>query len=180
MSQSYRYKLIVDGKLYALGTEKREIDREAKLVGGKVEKLPSAVPVRYLQGIPVDKYEQRIKEIYKEQRAGTFKPLKTDEGVKTRRSKWSRKFETTYGEKPDDVADVSRLTGVSKKILQKVYDKGLAAWSTGGHRPGASQHAWAMARVQSFILGGPTQSGPDKKLAVEAGLIKNPRSYRLF
>ena len=175
---SYRYKLIVDKKLYALGTEKREIEREAKLLGGKVEKLPRAVPVRYLQGIPVDKYEQRLKEIAKEQREGTFQPLKTDKGVKTRRSKWSRQFEKVYGERPDDVKDVSRLTGVPKRILKKVYDKGLAAWSTGGHRPGASQHGWAMARVQSFVLGGPTQTGPDKKLAIEAGLIENPSKVK--
>ena len=40
--------------------------------------------------------------------------------------------------------------------LTKVYEKGLAAWRT-GHRPGASQHAWAMARVNSFLKGGPAR-----------------------
>ena len=37
--------------------------------------------------------------------------------------------------------------------LTQVYNKGLAAWRT-GHRPGASQHAWAMGRVNSFLTGG--------------------------
>ena len=36
--------------------------------------------------------------------------------------------------------------------LTTVYNKGLAAWRT-GHRPGASQHQWAMARVNSFLRG---------------------------
>ena len=27
--------------------------------------------------------------------------------------------------------------------LRRIYNKGLAAWSSGGHRPGASQHGWA-------------------------------------
>ena len=40
--------------------------------------------------------------------------------------------------------------------LTTVYNKGLAAWKT-GHRPGASQHAWAMARVNSFLAGGPAR-----------------------
>ena len=37
--------------------------------------------------------------------------------------------------------------------LKAIYRKGLAAWKT-GHRPGASQHAWAMARVNSVLTGG--------------------------
>ena len=40
--------------------------------------------------------------------------------------------------------------------LTKVYDSGLAAWR-GGHRPGAPQAAWAMARVNSFLKGGPAR-----------------------
>lgn len=37
--------------------------------------------------------------------------------------------------------------------LTTVYRKGLAAWKT-GHRPGTSQHQWAMGRVNSFLTGG--------------------------
>ena len=43
-------------------------------------------------------------------------------------------------------------TGIPYRFLKKVYDKGLAAWKT-GHRPGATQHQWAMARVNSWITG---------------------------
>jgi len=41
--------------------------------------------------------------------------------------------------------------------LTSVYRKGLAAWLT-GHSQGVPQHAWAMARVNSFIRGGKTRS----------------------
>jgi len=40
--------------------------------------------------------------------------------------------------------------------LRAIYNKGLAAWRT-GHRPGASQAAWGMARVNSVLAGGPAR-----------------------
>jgi len=46
--------------------------------------------------------------------------------------------------------------------LAAIYRKGLAAWASGGHRPGVSQHAWAMARVKSVLSGGKARS-VDKK-----------------
>ena len=65
---------------------------------------------------------------------------------------------------------VEAITGKTRKALQNkaeasnvplgvlttVYRKGLAAWKT-GHRPGAGQHQWAMARVNSFLAGGPAR-----------------------
>jgi len=48
-------------------------------------------------------------------------------------------------------------------ILRQVYNKGMAAWRT-GHRPGATQQQWAMARVNSFIMGGKTTKKADKAL----------------
>tara|TARA_R100000657_G_C4639516_1_gene85743 strand:- start:423 stop:815 length:393 start_codon:yes stop_codon:yes gene_type:complete len=41
--------------------------------------------------------------------------------------------------------------------LRKVYNRGLAAWISSGSRKGMSQHAWAMARVNSFLRGGPAR-----------------------
>ena len=40
--------------------------------------------------------------------------------------------------------------------LRTIYNKGLAAWRS-GHRPGAGQHQWAMARVNSVLAGGPAR-----------------------
>ena len=129
------------------------------------------VPAQYLRGLTGAAREQRKREILRERERGTYHPLPSDKGVKTKRSKWSSLFEATYGRRPRNVSDVAHLTGIARPILKAVYDRGLAAWSTGGHRRGASQHAWAMARVQSFVLGGPTAQGPDRQLALQAGLL---------
>lgn len=129
------------------------------------------VPAQYLRGLKGEAREQRKREILRERKLGTYQPLPSDKGVRTKRSKWSRRFEATYGRRPRSLSDVAYLTGVSPRILKAVYDRGLAAWSSGGHRRGAGQHAWAMARVQSFVLLGPTAHGPDYYLAVQAGLL---------
>lgn len=163
MNNSYTHKVTQASKTIAYFTDGKEAAAYAAEIGGKATKIP-AVPVRYLAGLNGLKFERRIKEILKERKEGTYQPLPSDIGVETKRSKWSVKFEQKFGRKPHDVSDVAKITGFPERVLQQVYDKGLAAWSTGGHRRGAGQHAWAMARVQSFVLGGPTAKGPDKSL----------------
>jgi hypothetical protein len=50
------------------------------------------------------------------------------------------------------------------EALRKSFSKGLAAWKSGGHRPGASPQNWAVARVNSLVVGGKTSWTADKKL----------------
>lgn len=147
----------------------------------------------YLKGSPQKK--KRAKEI--ESRAkkdsddpsayrpfATDKDPKTGEPIKTKPSKWNKKFEKMYGESldADDNLVIETLlselisevllekgdkvtkalknkaekTGAPMGALRAIYNKGLAAWRT-GHRPGASQHAWAMGRVNSVLAGGPAR-----------------------
>lgn len=61
------------------------------------------------------------------------------------------------------LANKAKTTGISKTILKSVYAKGLAAWKR-GHRPGTSQHQWAMARVNSFVTGKGGARKADKDL----------------
>jgi hypothetical protein len=44
-------------------------------------------------------------------------------------------------------------SGISYSVLHKVYLKGKGAWSS-GHYPGVTSEQWAIARVNSFIVGG--------------------------
>jgi hypothetical protein len=92
-----------------------------------------------------------------------YVPFKSDKGVKTRKSSYTERFHRKY---PDakSLAEIAKSTGISKSILQTVYDRGMAAWRT-GHRPGASQHAWGMARVHSFVMKGKTWRTADADLA---------------
>lgn len=92
-----------------------------------------------------------------------YAPWKSDTGVKTRRSSYTSRFHAKYPG-VDSLAEIAAATGTPKRTLEKVYNRGMAAWRT-GHRPGASQHAWGMARVHSFVLHGKTYRTADADLA---------------
>lgn len=57
----------------------------------------------------------------------------------------------------------AKKSGIPYGILKQVYDRGMAAWKS-GHRPGATSHQWAFARVNSFIVGGKTRKTADADL----------------
>ncbi|MEI6800871.1 MAG: DUF5824 family protein, partial [Pseudomonadota bacterium] len=61
----------------------------------------------------------------------------------------------------------AKASGVPYSILKQVYNRGMAAWVT-GHRPGATQSAWAFARVNSFLTKGKTWYSADADLAKKA------------
>lgn len=61
----------------------------------------------------------------------------------------------------------SEKSGFPLGILRQVYKRGYASWKL-GHRPGVPPQAWAMARVNSFIVGGKTTEMHDKKLYQQA------------
>ena len=49
------------------------------------------------------------------------------------------------------LADKAKKSGVSVGTLQKVYNRGVAAWKS-GHRPGTTPQQWGHARVNAFIV----------------------------
>ena len=153
------------------------------------------IPKRYLKGLNKEEMLIAAKEIDKGYKYDIDDPKAyeywksdikaTARGYKTVPSKYKKKFIEMYGplpEKGEFLDKMAKATKIKKSILQKVYDKGLAAWR-GGHRPGVQQHQWAAGRVYSFVtLGNTVKKGnkkmPDYKLAIEAGLIKdNPPLY---
>ena len=92
-----------------------------------------------------------------------YTPFKSDKGAKTRRSSYTSRFHAKYpGAKT--LPEIAKVAGVPLSTLKTVYNRGMAAWRT-GHRPGASQQAWGMARVHSFVLHGKTYRTADSDLA---------------
>lgn len=70
----------------------------------------------------------------------------------------------------------AKKSGIPYGILKQVYNRGMAAWKT-GHRPGASQQAWAHARVNSFTSKSKgTWGGADKDLAAKARKAKKKKN----
>lgn len=155
------------------------IERVASLyIASKADK---GTPKKYLSGMKGKERKKRVNEIERRQKETDpkkkFKPFKTDEGAKTRKSQYSKTeiAEKIRGKiegrgKDAFIEAAASVSGVSKKILSEVYARGSAAWA-GGHRPGATQQQWSIARVYSFLSGGKTQSTADRDLAEEAGLL---------
>jgi hypothetical protein len=93
-----------------------------------------------------------------------------------------QKFNKKYGFKrdaPHSKAEISRLSGVPMKTLNKVYDRGLGARksnpqsvrSLSGKKVGGvslkgkmSGPQWAMARIYSYVMKGRTYYTADKDL----------------
>lgn len=122
---------------------KKEMSREIERFKKMKHDDPSAYPDDWTAD---KKYKQELKK----------------KGKSLPQSSYTEKFKKMYGESliNEDVTvalkNKSEKTGIPLRFLRRVYNKGLAAWRT-GHRPGVSQHQWAMGRVNSFIVGGPAR-----------------------
>lgn len=138
-------------------------------MGSQTRKL--FLPKKYFGTLTRKKRKERAKEIakygarnWKDPRA--YVGFKTNVGVKTKRSRytgaWDRMFPNVKS-----IEDRAKVTGVPKDLLQKSYDRGMAAWRT-GHRPGATQQQWGYARVSSMLLLGKTAFTTDSDLVKEA------------
>lgn len=158
---------------------KRVLEAAASLKQGNTVRSGGYAPEKYLEGLSAAERKQRLREIargsqttsddasaYEASRFATDFDPKTGKRRKTKTSSYTERFYKLY---PDakSLKEKSEATGVPLDILQKVYDKGLAAYRT-GHRPGATQGQWAAARVHSFLVKGCTFYFPDHKLAAEA------------
>lgn len=154
----------------ALNQEPVDLELEIKEAADK-ESKPT-----YFKGLSKKDKEERERVIKRRSKMKSndpdaYKGFRSDKGVKTKPSVHNKKFKQMFGEEllPEAEAMLmyEKLSAKTRKALKnkaekanaplgaltQVYNKGLAAWRT-GHRPGASQAAWAMARVNSFLTGG--------------------------
>lgn len=99
-----------------------------------------------------------------------YSPLPGDDKVKTKPSKYSRtklaeevREEMKKPGKDEFIRAASKVSGVSRKIIEQVWERGAGAWE-GSHRPGATSVQWSKARVYSFLTGGKTQRTADRDL----------------
>jgi hypothetical protein len=175
--------------------------------GEQLDEKKSKINPAYLKGSPEKRKREKEIETRSEKDAddsSAYRPFSTDKDpktgnqIKTKPSKWNKKFKDMFGEgeeidldvlkdfiteillqekKGDNVTKAlknkAEKSGAPVSALRAIYNKGLAAWRT-GHRPGASQHAWAMARVNSVLAGGPAR----KVDAVQWEKIKKARGKK--
>ena len=170
-------------------------DKKKKLSGADPKKSPE-----YYKGLSKKDKEERSNVIARRSKMAdddpdAYKPFRSDAGEKTKPSKHTNKFKKMFGEAgwkalkevwnetktlkeaPADkaLANKAKKTGIPKGILRQVYNRGMAAWKT-GHRPGATQQQWGMARVNSFATkGSGTWGKADKDLAAKARKAKKKK-----
>ena len=72
----------------------------------------------------------------------------------SKRKKPSTRKKVSVAERLRKKAAKSKFTAGQ---LRKVYNRGLAAYASSGSRKGMTSHQWAMARVNSFLRGGPAR-----------------------
>ena len=147
----------------------KKLEKIKKNEAATAKKKPS-----YYKGLSKKDKEERERVIKRRSKMDSddpdaYKDFRSDKGVKTKPSKYTSKFKQMYGELSEEQKAIvhEKISAKTKKALKnkakkanaplgaltQIYNKGLAAWRT-GHRPGASQHAWAMGRVNSVLTGG--------------------------
>ena len=129
-------------------------------------------PKAYFQGLTENETKKRLKRIQEGHKTShknpkAYRDFETDfrngERIKTKPSRYTNQWKK-YFPNATSLEDKARLTGVPLDIVEKVYNKGMAAWRT-GHRPGANVQQWGYARVHSFFVKGKTFYTTDNKLA---------------
>jgi len=83
--------------------------------------------------------------------------------VYTNKMKFNKRYKQKLSQ-PNSKKDISKLTGISMSILDKVYDRGLGAFKSNPGRRAKSAPQWAMARTYSFAVGGKTRQTADADL----------------
>tara|TARA_R100001129_G_scaffold164471_1_gene130681 strand:+ start:796 stop:1260 length:465 start_codon:yes stop_codon:yes gene_type:complete len=145
------------------------------------------VPRKYTSGLSKSTTAKRKAEIRKRAtgKKESFKPLPGDAKAKTKTSQHTKKATRTglrkkileqatkeKGSQRDRfITATAKVTKIPRRIIRQVFERGEKAWSV-GHRPGASQSSWAIARVYSFLTGGKTTTTGDADLFRE---VKNLR-----
>ena len=141
------------------------------------------IPDRYLAGLPPKLRSQRIEELTLSRdayRQGDFSELPTDRTARqiglVKESQYTTEAKKRGVEYRGDLREMAervlrvysgqaaaRDVSALAEALRQSFAKGLAAWKSGGHRPGATAQNWAVARVNSLVVGGKTSWTADKK-----------------
>ena len=192
-------KTVIKGLKKAVATHTKQAKSLEKQISDETEleedmdRQPQDKDVKKVKGTQPKKYYKTLDKDTKKKRADFFKKQsgyrKSDDDddykaapgdakAKTKPSGFTKKFKQMYGEVKDinetitAVKNKAKKTGMPYSILKQVYNRGMAAWK-GGHRPGATQQQWALARVNSFVTkSSGTWGGADKDLAKKVRAAK--------
>jgi len=96
---------------------------------------------------------KKSQKLYKKGKYFTRDKLKS---FKSKKSSWTQKFHKLYPE-AKTLKQISEVTGIPRPALSAVKKKGMGAYYSSGSRPNQTAESWGLARMYSYILGGPTR-----------------------
>ena len=121
------------------------------------------VPKTYISSLNQKDKKKQLKSLNKSRKAYFTKKGKKKyytrpklKSFKEKKSSWTKKFKDKYPN-AKTIQDISKLTGIPRSALLAVKKKGMGAYYSSGSRPNQTAHSWGMARMYSYILGGPTR-----------------------
>ena len=120
-------------------------------------------PKRYTAGLNRKDKKKQMRSLNRSRKAYKTKKGKDKyykrpklKSFKEKKSSWTTKFKKKYPE-AKTITQIAKATGIPRKALVEVKKKGMGAYYSSGSRPNQTPHSWGMARMYSYILGGPTR-----------------------
>ena len=117
------------------------------------------LPPQYVRGLSKkDKQKQlkNLKTAKKSYKRGKYVSRPKLKSFKEKKSSWTQKFHKLHPN-AKTLKQISDATGIPKKALSAVKRKGMGAYYSSGSRPNQTAESWGLARMYSYILGGPTR-----------------------
>jgi hypothetical protein len=119
--------------------------------------IPNKYVPDYLSKEDKIKARKNIIESRENYKKGMFTPRIKLKSAKTRKSNWTTKFKSKYGDlNKDQIVDLLQSKGAinADEAIEAILKKGKGAYYSGGSRPIQTSFSWAWARLYSVLLGG--------------------------
>ena len=117
------------------------------------------IPKQYSSGLSRKDKKKQLKSLKKSQRSykrGKYVPRPKLKSFKSKKSSWTQKFHKLHPE-AKTLKQIADVTDIPKPALSAVKKKGMGAYYSSGSRPNQTAESWGLARMYSYILGGPTR-----------------------
>jgi hypothetical protein len=117
------------------------------------------LPPQYIRGLSKKDKQKQLKSIRKAKRSykrGKYVPRPKLKSFKEKKSSWTQRFHKLHPN-AKTLKQISDVTGIPKGALSAVKRKGMGAYYSSGSRPNQTAESWGLARMYSYILGGPTR-----------------------